>query len=199
MGVTGVIVKFGATVALVLATLTYAGAEPQGVTKEKTYPISGATGIELYTSIGEHAAGNGGHIAETSFALTWSRLFDEEGGDCRLVRMRPKLTITYVYPKPTGKLSSDLSRRWDRFAAGLRKHEEVHGRMIRELVTKTETAVAGAIVSDDKNCAKVKREVSRRIDEQAAAHKARSREFDRVELSDGGNVHRLILALVNGD
>ena len=28
--------------------------------------------------------------------------------------------------------------------------------------------------------------------------RARSRDFDKVEMSNGGNVHRLILALVNG-
>lgn len=163
--------------------------------REKPYAISGSSGIALYESIGSN--GPKGAIAETRFDLTWQRLFDEEGGSCSLVRFRPKLAITIVLPKPSGRLSPALRRKWDVFIAGVRKHEQQHVRMIKEMVPQTEAAVAGAKVDNDRNCAKVKREVSRRIDEAIAGYKARSRDFDRLELSEGGNVHRLILALVN--
>lgn len=179
-------------VAALFATIGNAAADGA---RHKTYAISGSSGIELYESIGRN--GPKGSIAETRFNLKWLRLFDEEGGDCRLVRFRPQLTITLVLPKPSGKLPSWLQRKWDPFIAGVIKHEEEHVRMIKAMVAATEASVAGAKVIDDPNCAKVKKEVSRRIDEAIAGYKAMSREFDRVELSDGGNVHRLILALVN--
>lgn len=162
---------------------------------QKTYAISGSSGIELYESIG--SKGPKDAIAETRYTLTWRRLFDEEGGDCRLVRFRPELAIVVVLPKPSAPLSPTLQRKWERFIAGIRKHEDVHVRMIREMIPATEAAVAGAKVENDKTCAKVKKEVSSRIDAAIANYKARSRDFDRQELSDGGNVHRLILALVN--
>lgn len=167
--------------------------------KETFYPISGQTGIELYTSIGENGPNNSGQgaIAHTLYKLKWARLFDERGGDCYLVSARPDLSITYVYPKPKEKLTPDMSRRWSKFIEGIRTHEQQHAVMIREMVKRTQTAIAGAVVTDDPTCSKVKREVSRRIDEATAGHKARSRLFDRVELSEGGPVHRLILALVN--
>lgn len=172
-----------------------AGAQEKSTDKVKTYAISGATGFELYTSIGEH--GPKGAIAQTTYALTWRRLFDEEGGSCRLVWARPQLAVIYTYPKPSGKLSPKLQPLWDRFIAGVRKHEEEHGRMIREMVAETAKNIAGASVANDGNCAKVKREVTRLIDDAKRTYKTRSRQFDHVELSEGGNVHRLILALVN--
>ncbi len=162
---------------------------------EQTYAISGTTGIELYRSIGEN--GPTGAIAETRFKLTWKRLFDEEGGACSLIRFRPEITITIHLPKPSQKLDPYMQAKWDRFISGIRTHEMQHVRMIREMVPATEASVKGARVENDKTCAKVKKEVSRRIDLMLAGYKAKSRDFDREELTNGGNVHSLILALVN--
>jgi predicted secreted Zn-dependent protease len=174
-----------------------ANADEIGSVKEKTYSVSGKTGYELYTSIG--ARGPQGAIAQTSYSLKWKRLFDEEGGDCRLVSAKPELVIIYTFPKPSGKLPDQLEKLWKTFIAGVREHEKVHGKMIREMVSQTQERIAGAKVANDRTCAKVKREVSRMIDEARQDYKQRSADFDRVELSDGGNVHSLILALVNGD
>lgn len=162
---------------------------------EQPYSISGISGIELYRSIGEK--GPPGAIAETRYKLTWKRLFDEEGGSCSLVRFRPEITISIVLPKPDGKLTPEMQVRWERFIKGIRLHEMEHVRMIRSMVSETTGAVQGARVQNDKTCAKVKKEVSRRIDSALATYKAQSREFDRSELTEGGNVHRLILDLVN--
>lgn len=177
---------------LAISVPTAALAEGVGL---KTFPVSGSTGFELYESIGRN--GPKGAIAETRYSLTWLRLFDEVDGDCRLIRFRPRLTITKVLPKPKGKLPDALQRKWDVFIEGVSRHEDVHVRMIREMVAATQASTAGAFVADDPTCTKVKKEVSRRIDEAIAGYKASSRAFDKEELSDGGNVHRLILALVN--
>ena len=181
--------------ALSLPLTTSARAQAKTADKVKTYAISGSSGFELYTSIGER--GPKGAIAQTAYALTWRRLFDEEGGSCRLVSARPELAIIYTFPKPSGKLSPKLRTLWNWFISGVRTHEEKHARMIREMVAETARQIAGASVANDRNCAKVKREVSRQIEAAKEAYKERSRQFDRVELSEGGNVHRLILALVN--
>ena len=181
--------------ALSLPLTTSAGAQAKTADGVKSYVITGSSGFELYTSIGAH--GPKGAIAQTAYKLTWRRLFDEEGGSCRLVSARPELAIVYTFPKPSGKLSPKLRTLWDRFISGVRIHEEQHASMIREMVAETAKQIAGASVANDKTCAQVKRVVSRRIDAAKQAYKERSRGFDRVELSEGGNVHRLILALVN--
>ena len=181
--------------ALIVVSAFASAAMADDAVGTKTYPVSGSSGFELYEAIGRN--GPKGAIAETRYSLTWQRLFDEVNGDCKLVRFRPKLAMTIVLPKPQGKLPSALQRKWEVFIAGVRKHEEEHVRMIRAMVAATEEGAKGAEVKDDRSCAKVKKEVSRRIDEAIAGYKAQSRDFDRKELSDGGNVHQLILTLVN--
>jgi predicted secreted Zn-dependent protease len=166
------------------------------VVKEKHYEISGSTGIELYESVGRNSPAKA--IAHTYYTIQWFKSYDRKNGSCRMTKARPEVVITYLYPKP-GKLPPDLRRRWDTFIAGVRVHEEVHGRMIREMTEQSRVKLTGIEFAGDANCAKVKREAHRLFAEATEAYKANSREFDRVEQRDGGNVHRLVLALVNGD
>jgi predicted secreted Zn-dependent protease len=70
--------------------------------------------------------------------------------------------------------------------------------MIREMLSQLRASIADIAIADDANCRKAKREMTRRVEEATRAHKERSRAFDRVELSDGGTVHGLVMALVNG-
>jgi predicted secreted Zn-dependent protease len=175
-----------------------AGAGQAGATftiKERYFAVSGSTGVELYESVGRNGPGNA--IAHTSYAMQWFKKFNAENGGCRLLRARPVVTITYTLPRPSAKLAQALRKRWDAFSAGVRAHEEEHGRMIREMIAQAETAIAGTFVADDPSCSKAKREVLDRVDGIAQTYKQRSRDFDRVEQSNGGNVHRLILALVD--
>jgi len=44
-----------------------------------------------------------GAIAHTSFKLTWTRKYEPRDGGCVITVNRPKLIITYVLPKLTGK------------------------------------------------------------------------------------------------
>lgn len=165
----------------------------------KTYPVTGSNGLQLYELIGRNGprdGDNAGSIAQTVMDLKWKRLFDERGGDCYLVRLKPALTITMILPQPEEKLSGKLKADWQRFAAGIRKHENVHVEMIGRFVEEAQASAAGAMVKDDKSCAKVKAEVSRRLDEAHAAHKARSRAFDREELGPNGTVHSLVFDLI---
>ena len=187
--------RSGGPAALLLPLAWIVSAHAAGPAKIVTYPVEGASGIELYRSIG--ANGPKGVIAETRYKLSWKRLFDEEGGDCRLVRFEPALSISVVLPKPKKPLADPLRQRWETFIAGVRKHEDVHVEMIGRMVEATRKAAAGAEVKNDRTCAKVKKLVSRIISEHVEGYKAASGEFDRREMSDGGNVHQLVLALVN--
>ena len=164
---------------------------------EKSYSISGATGFDLYQSISKNGPNGGGHVAQTSFKLTWKRLFDERGGDCFLVHARPQLAITQTYPKPAGKLSPDMRRRWDKFMSAARQHEQTHARMIAEMVRATEASLAGMMERNDRSCAKVKKSVAARIDQGYQAHRSRSRDYDKAELSFGGRMFVVLEDLVN--
>ena len=195
-----------AAVRLILAAAFFAApaaaqADWKPVEKEAPYAIAGTTGPELYASIGERGpkAGIGRAIAFTDFRLTWTRDYQPQpDGACTLVSARPKLILTYALPKPSQKLAEPVATNWKTFIDGVRRHERVHGDMIVAMVKEIEAFTVGLSVADDPNCKKIRKRLTERLTQISQAQRQKSRDFDRVELSDGGNVHRLILNLVNG-
>ncbi|WP_353642141.1 DUF922 domain-containing Zn-dependent protease [Mesorhizobium sp. WSM2239] len=177
-----------------------ARAEWQAVEKVEPYSIFGKSGPELYASIGERGpkAGIGRVIAYTDFKLTWQRKYEPKDGACTLVSAKPKLIITYRLPKPAAKLPQPAKKLWETFSAGVRAHEKVHGEFIIDMVKAIEAATVGLSVPDDPECRKIRAEMTQRLSALSLAQRQKSRDFDRVELSNGGAVHQLILNLVNG-
>lgn len=175
-------------------------ADWQPVEQEAPYTVTGRTGLELYESIGARGpkAGDGRAIAHTSFKLTWRRDYQRQGNACVLASAKPKLIITYTLPKVSGKLASPLKESWETFIEGVRTHERVHGRMIIDMVREIEAFSVGLRQENDPNCRKIRETLTRRLAEISQAQRQKSRDFDRVELSKGGNVHTLVLNLVNG-
>lgn len=187
--------------ALLAALPSAALAEWKPVERVETYAISGRTGPALYASIGERGpkAGVGRAIAFTNFKLTWQRDYQPQpDGACTLVSARPKLIISYHLPKPSEKLPEPVATNWKVFAEGVRKHEAVHGEMIIAMVKEIEAFTVGLSVPDDPACKKIRTRMTERLDQISRAQRQKSRDFDRVEMSDGGNIHQLILAFVNG-
>ncbi|TPK89062.1 DUF922 domain-containing protein [Mesorhizobium sp. B2-4-12] len=166
----------------------------------ETYAISGQSGLELYRSIGENGPNVGiAHaIAHTNFKLTWTRDYQARGAVCVLVSAKPKLIITYTLPSPTAPLPSAVQKNWEVFLAGVSAHEKVHGASIVDMVRKIEAATVGLTVPNDPQCSKIRTEMTMRLSELSQAQRQSSRDFDRVELGQGGNLQKLILALVNG-
>ncbi len=183
------------------ATSPAAAAEWQPVEKVQTYSVPGVSGAELYASIGARgpklSIGTRA-IAQTSFALTWTRKYETRGDDCVLATAKPKLIITYVLPKPANALPAPVKANWENFISGVRDHERVHGDYIVEMVKQIEAATVGLTVPADPKCRKIREEMTKRLGALSQEQRQRSRDFDRVELSPGGNVHTLILQLVNG-
>jgi predicted secreted Zn-dependent protease len=188
------------TAAVLTAAATVAAAEQVQV-KTRTYAISGKTGAELYQAMVRQGPRHGfvsRAIAQTSYTVEWQAEVVSQGSGCRVVRARPVLSITYTYPQPSRTMSADLSRRWQRFMAGVKKHEQKHGAIAREMVRAAEASVKGLKVPDDPACRKTRVEVKQRADKIYAAYEARQLKFDAREHRDGGNIDRLILGLVKG-
>ena len=193
-------------IAGVLAAAAFAGpharaAEWKAVEREQPYSIRGTTGPELYASIGERGPEVGGltrTIAHTTFRLTWTRDYQPRDGGCVLASARPKLAITYTLPKPASRLAGTVKANWDMFISGVRDHEKVHGTMIKDMVREIERVSIGLAVENDPNCKKIRQELTRRLAAISQEQRRKSRDFDGVELGNGGNIHQLILRLVNG-
>jgi len=167
----------------------------------KPYAVSGTTGIALYESIGAKGPSTSlgsRAIAHTTWDLKWSRKYEPQAdGSCRLVAAKPFLTITYTLPR-AGKLAEPTAGLWKTFVDGIATHEKVHGKMIREMVDGIIAATIGLTVPADPKCQKIRKEIETPLIAARDAYRAKSRDFDKVEMSEGGNVHRLILGLVNG-
>jgi len=171
------------------------------VEKVEHYRVSGSSGIELYRSIGENGpnVGVGRVIAYTDFKLLWSRDYrPQPDGSCKLVTARPSLTITYRLPMASGEMPAATKRKWETFVEGVTRHEKVHGEFIVDLVKAIESVSVGLSAPADPNCQKVRAALQSKLGPLSDEQRRRSREFDRVEMNDGGNVHNLVLALVNG-
>ncbi|WP_184450265.1 DUF922 domain-containing protein [Rhizobium sp. BK538] len=177
-----------------------AKAEWQPVEQVQTYAVTGSSGAALYDSIGEHAPELGGSraVAHTTFKLTWTRKYERRGDACVLAVARPKLIITYTLPKPTTKLPMATQASWATFVAGIETHERVHGDYIKEMVRDIEAMSVGLSADDDPDCRKIRVELTKRLGELSALQRQRGRDFDKAEMSEGGNIRRLILQLVNG-
>lgn len=179
-----------------------AHAQWQAVEQIEAYSISGTTGIDLYQSIGERGPkiGIGRAIAYTNFDLKWSRDYQPQpDGSCVLATARPHLIIIYALPKPSAELSPAMQRNWETFIEGIRAHERVHGDDITTMVRAIEDFSVGLSAADDPECQKVRQKLQARLGELSQAQRQRSRDFDQTEMSKGGNIHQLILALVNGE
>ena len=166
----------------------------------KTYAISGNTGGALYQSIGERGPTAGVQaIAHTTFKLTWRRDYrPQPDGACVLATARPNLTIIYTWPKAPTNLPPAVAASWRTFISGVETHERVHGDHILDMVKKIEAFSIGLRAENDAKCQKVRAVLQQRLGELSNEQRQRGRDFDRDELSPGGRVHQLILALVNG-
>lgn len=195
-----IVVRICLLTGFVLSSPMLAQAEWQAVERVQAYAIAGKSGAELYASIGERGPEIGKGIrviAHTNFKLTWSRKYETQGDICTLISVRPNLVITYTLPKPTEQLPAFTAKRWQTFIAGVRDHEHVHGGFIKDMVKKIETATAGLSVPDDPKCQKIRIELTKRLSEISDFRQKQNIDFDQAEMSKGGKIQQLILALVN--
>ncbi|MFB2551794.1 DUF922 domain-containing Zn-dependent protease [Ensifer soli] len=196
----GVKILIGTLIAATLAAWP-ARAGWQAVETIATYTITGTSGPELYASIGKRGPtlGEGRVIAHTGFKLTWTRSYEPTpDGGCRLAAAKPRLVITYTLPRPARPLLPATAALWKTFIDGVEAHERVHGEQIKEMVRRIEAATVGFSVPDDPRCQRIREALPAILGPLSQAQRAAARDFDRVEMSDGGAVHRLILSLVNG-
>ncbi|MDL2408706.1 DUF922 domain-containing protein [Rhizobium calliandrae] len=195
----GLGIRFYLLVACLVSLPVVAHAQWQAVEKVKTYAIAGKSGAELYESIGGRGPEVGSKvraIAYTGFKLTWTRKYEPQGSSCVLVSAQPKLIITYTLPKPAEQLPASTRRSWETFIAGVHKHELVHGEMIKDMVKEIEAVSVGLSAADDPDCRKIRADLTTRLAEISNKERQRARDFDKTELSDGGNLQQLVLKLV---
>jgi predicted secreted Zn-dependent protease len=176
-----------------------ASAEVRVTEKTGSYAISGRSGAALLDAMDRRGPKHGfltRAIAQTRYAMSWQIEWGESARSCRVRQLDGELSITYTYPRIAGRVSGDLHRKWTRFLAGVRKHEEMHGRLARQMARAAEKSVARIAVANDPGCRKARLEAKRLMSAVYADYEARQLGYDAKEHRSGGPVERLIGELV---
>ncbi|MEM8539728.1 MAG: DUF922 domain-containing protein [Pseudomonadota bacterium] len=177
-------------------------ADWQATVSEKHYKVEGTTPIALYESIGERGPiikDNRRTIAITTWDLKWRRDYQRKGAGCILASALPFLKINYELPKPAQKLPATMSARWNAFYEGIRAHELQHGEMIRNMTRVIINETVGLTTqTDDSNCNQLRAAVLAKVKTAFDAYTRQTAAFERKEMSEGGNVQKLVLGLLNG-
>lgn len=179
-----------------LPGLAMAGAKV--VVRTTNYDIAGDSGRALIDAMNQSGPTHGftsRSIARTSYTLNWDYKTEQSGAGCRLLRADGTLDLTYQYPRVTSKMSPSLRKRWQVFFAGVRAHEETHGRIAREMVAAGERSVSGLNLANDPQCVKTRREAARRTAAATTEYEAKQVAFDMREHRPGGHIQKLVIAL----
>lgn len=169
------------------------------VVQTRTYDITGRSGATLVDAMDSKGPKHGfmtRAIAQTAYTVDWDLDAGQVDGFCRLRRVNGTLNLFYTFPRVASPATPALKKRWNRFFAGVRAHEETHGRIAREMMRATERSITGLRIADDPSCYKTRGEARRRIKVAYAEYEARQNAFDQREHSDGGHVEHLIAALM---
>jgi predicted secreted Zn-dependent protease len=193
-------------VALLMAFGSYFGllagaasAEVRVTEKTGSYVIAGRSGAALLDAMDRRGPKHGfltRAIAQTRYSISWRIEWGETRKACRVKRLDGDLSITYTYPRIAGRLPRGLSGKWARFLAGVQKHEQMHGRLARQMARAAEKSVARLTVANDPGCRKARLAAKQRMSAVYADYEARQLSFDSKEHRGGGPVEDLIEALI---
>ena len=169
------------------------------VARTETYSITGTTSDALIDAMDRKGPRHGfttRSVAQTSYTVDWKIDVKQNGSDCRVIGATGTLNLTYTFPRVASSLDPALEQNWERFMAGVRKHEQTHGRLARDMVVAASKAAERVALAADPSCAKARREAKRRIDALYAAYEAKQVAFDDREHRPGGPVEHLVAALM---
>jgi len=178
---------------------TPASAGVQVVARTETYAVAGETGAALVEAMDRQGPRHGfmtRAIAQTRYTVDWQIQVGQSDKGCRVVGATGTLNLTYTFPRVATPMKAALGARWKRFLAGVRKHEQTHGRIARDMVVAASKAAQGVTLATDPSCAGARREAKRRIDAVYARYEAMQVAFDAREHREGGPVERLVAALM---
>lgn len=186
-------------IVFVLCLAAPAEAEPTVNVHVDSYSITGTTGAGIMKQINRKGPRHGflaRAIAQTQYSLDFGYEAARSADRCRVVSAWVKLDIAYVYPKLESRIPAALQRRWKRFLQGVRAHEERHGALAIEMAKATEKSIAGMSAKADERCDGLERAVKREAQRIFDRYEAEQRRYDREEHRKGGNVDRIVEALV---
>ncbi|MDP3896787.1 MAG: DUF922 domain-containing protein [Mesorhizobium sp.] len=183
-----------------LAATASAVCAPKISTKSTKFDVSGATGAAILQDLDRRGPKHGfmtRAIAQTRYTMNSEADWKHDGTNCVVTRPLVRLDITYIYPNLAGPVPPALRARWHGFMASVKKHEETHGRIARDMAVAAEAAIGQMKVKDGKSCGRFHAEMKRKVASIVAEYEQRQRSFDAVEHKDGGHIQSIIKKLTN--
>lgn len=182
------------------ALLAAAAPASAGVTERTIYyKIGGRTGIEMYQEMNRKGPRHGfltKAIAQTQFETNLRGDVVFRKGVCRTEGAGFDLTITYVYPQPTQRLSPSMARRWKAFQATNVDHERAHGAIAKKMAAEIDRHMKRFAMKDGKECRRAIAVLGRSIDGIILRYNKAQTDYDAREHRAGGPVEKSILDLV---
>jgi predicted secreted Zn-dependent protease len=201
MGVGGRLGWFAAAIAAAVISVGPAGAAAKVSVRTEHYRISGKSGVALLDQMDRKGPKHGfmsRAIAQTRYSMNSSADWRWSNGVCRARDVSVELSITYVYPHPAGAVPAELKRRWGKFMRGVVAHEEMHGKIAKQMAVAASRTIEKLAVRDGRNCSRVQGEMKRKVNGVVAQYEARQEQFDDREHREGGNIDRLVRSLAIG-
>jgi predicted secreted Zn-dependent protease len=174
-------------------------AKPEITLTVRYYPVKGETGLQLVEEmdrIGPRQGFTTRAIAQTVYSMQYGADYSSKGGVCRVSKARVKLDVTQIFPQLAEKPSPALARKWQRFMAGVRTHEDTHVRIARELAYRSQRVILRTVTDNDPNCRAMRALLKRTIRSLYASYDSKQIAFDRKEHAKGGHITRLVTALI---
>ncbi len=184
-------------VASALAVAT-AQARPRIKTSTEYYSISGKTGIELIQQMNRKGPRHGflrKAVAQTRYSVRPSADFKYVKGSCRTKNVVVNMTITYIYPRITNRISGKLKARWAYFMKDTKRHEQKHGRIAREMAAVLDRKLTRFSMEDRPGCRRAVRQYRREIQAIYDEYNGRQKDFDAREHRRGGPVEKSFVVL----
>jgi predicted secreted Zn-dependent protease len=176
-----------------------ASADVRVLIETQTYDISGESGEALIASMNRNGPRHGfmaRAIAQTSYTKEWDFDLAPVKGVCVLKQAHGTLHLKFTYPRVRSTLPAALDKRWKRFFAGVRSHEESHAALATQMMEATEKSLTGLTVADDPQCFRTRRQANRQIDALYDRYEDKQNAFDAREHREGGHVELLADSLI---
>lgn len=191
--------SFVLCMSLALLVSAPAAAKPKIEVKTTYYTVHGTSGRRLLEQLNRHGPRQGWwarSIAQTRYATSWGAEWYYSKGYCRVKNAPVTLSLTFEFPKLASGAPRDLQRRWADFIVEVKKHENHHAELAKQMAAAMEKAALATSVRGDKHCAHMEAVLKRNVGAVMDAYEARQYAFDEQEHVDGGHVDQMVARLI---
>jgi predicted secreted Zn-dependent protease len=165
-------------------------------TKTRFYGISGDSPRELAEQMnrkGPYSREYRRRVwATAARETTWKVSHRTHKGKCRVNKATIKMQIIYTLPqlRHEHRKKRSLQRVWSAMSAILKRHEEGHGRLYRQLASEMKTRLLR--LKPQRNCRKLEQEASALVKSLFKQDKQRNERFERKEAPTYRRMARIV-------